>query len=208
MEAPPSGSIAAECLAGIGRIGAGPRLHVYNADFQNVAWFGAADVDRASADVHAEALAGSTSQKLSVHRSGAATVDALLFLGPQEHAFRARIALDHALGVVVRMMGKGLDRDIVAGIYLKLRFEEFAEIAPMHGIGRRREIMIGRLTRAERGLCLHWRQQRAGCPGGSAAARHEGTLEEAAPLGIEIFQQLLAVQLKLWAIGIVACTHD
>jgi len=208
METPPCGGITAERLAGVGRIGAGPRLHVNNADFKNVAWFGAADVDRAGADVHAEALAGSTSQKLSVHRTGAATVDALLVLGPQEHAFGARIALNHALGIVVRVMGKGLDRDIVAGLYLKLRLEKLAEIAPMHGIGGRREIMIGRLARAERALRLRRRQKRASRPGGGAAARHESALEEAAPLEIEIVQQLPVVQLKLWAIVIIACAHD
>ena len=57
-------------------------------------------------------------QQLAVDRSGAAPVDALLVLGPQEHAFRARIALDHALGVVVGVMGERLDGDEVAGVDL------------------------------------------------------------------------------------------
>ena len=40
--------------------------------------------------------------------------DALLVLGPEEHAFGARVALDHALGVVVGVMGERLDGDVVA----------------------------------------------------------------------------------------------
>src|SRR5260370_31120086 len=96
-EAPPCRRVAAECLTGIGRIGAGPRLHVNDADFENVARFGAADINGPGADVHAEAFAGASAEELAVGRSGAATVDALLLFSPQEYAFCARIALDHAL---------------------------------------------------------------------------------------------------------------
>ena len=90
LEAPPCRRVAAERLAGIGRIGAWPRLHVHDADFENVARLGAADIDRTGADVHAEAFAGAAAQQLAVDRPGAAAIDALLILGPQEHALSAR----------------------------------------------------------------------------------------------------------------------
>jgi hypothetical protein len=100
-EAPPSRRVAAERLAGVGGVGAGPRLHVDDADFEDIARLGAADRDRSGADVHAEALARAAAEQLAVDWSGAAAIDALLVLGPQEHTFGARIALDHALGVVI-----------------------------------------------------------------------------------------------------------
>jgi hypothetical protein len=69
-----------------------------------------------------------------------------LVLGPQEHALGARIALDHALGVVIGVVRQGLDGDVIARIHFKLRLQELAEIAPMYGVGVRRQVMVGRLT--------------------------------------------------------------
>ena len=169
VEAPPGRRVAAERLAGIGRVGARPRLHVDDAHFEDVAGLGAADVDRAGADVHAEALAGAAAEQLAVDRAGAAAVDALLVLGPQEHAFGAGIALDHALGIVIGMMGQRLDGDVVAGIDLELRLEQLAEIAPMHGVGGRRQVVIGRLAAAPR-LRRGGRDQRAAARRPAAAA--------------------------------------
>ncbi len=211
MESPPCRRVAAERLAGIGRVGAGPRLHVDDADFENIAGLGAADRDRPGADVHAEALAGTAAQELAVDGPGAAAVDALLVPGPQEYAFGAGIAFDHALGVVIGMMGQRFDGDVVAGIDLELRLEQLAEIAPMHRVRRRRQIMKGRLARPRRrALCDRGRDQRAAgrCPRSSrATACHEGTLEEAAPFRVELVEQLLTMQFELRTIVIVACAH-
>ena len=57
VEPPPRGRVAAERLAGIGRIGARTWLHIHDADFENVAGLGIAHIDRTGADVHAKALA-------------------------------------------------------------------------------------------------------------------------------------------------------
>ena len=135
VEAPPRRRVAAERLAGVGRIGARPRLHVHDANFEDVARLGAADIDRTGADVHAEAFACAAPEELAVDRPGAAAIDALLVLGPQKDALGARIALDHALGIVVGVVRQGFDGDVVAGIHFKLRLQELAEIAPMHGVG-------------------------------------------------------------------------
>ena len=207
VEPPPGRRIAAERLAGIGRVGAWPRLHVDDAHFEDIAGLGAADIDRAGADVHAETLAGAAAEQLAVDRAGAAAVDALLLLGPEKHAFGAGIALDHALGVVIGVMGERLDGDVVAGIDLEPRLEQLAEIAPMHGVGGRREIVIGRLARPRlrRGrLDQRAAARRQGC---GAATRHERALEKAAPFRVEIVEELLAMQLELRTIVVVACAH-
>ena len=94
--------------------------------------------DRTGADVHAEAFARAASEQLAVDRSSAAAIDAFLVLGPQKHALGARIALDHALGVVIGVVRQGLDGDVIARIHFQLRLQELAEIAPMHRVGVRR----------------------------------------------------------------------
>ena len=105
VKAPPCGGVAAESLAGILRIGARSRRDVDNAQLDHVAFLGAAHIDRAGADMHAKALTSATPKQRGVHRSGPAPVDTLLFLGPQKHAFGTGIALHHALGVVIGMVG-------------------------------------------------------------------------------------------------------
>ena len=209
VEAPPSRRVAAERLAGIGGVGAGPRLYVDDADFEDIARLGAADKDRSGADVHAEALACAAAEQLAVDRSGAAAIDALLVLGPQKHAFGARIALDHALGVVIGVVGQGLDCDVIARVDLKLRAQELAEITPMHRVGGRRQVVVGRLNGTRRALCRCWGHQRAARGPGRrrAAARHKRALEKTAALGVKFVEQLLAMKLKLRAIVIVACAH-
>ena len=87
-----------------------------------------------------------TGAALAVHRPGAASIDAFLIFGPQINAFYARIALDHAFGVVTGVVRHGLDGNVVARIYFKLRLQELAEIAPMHRVGIRRQVMVGRLA--------------------------------------------------------------
>ena len=139
LEAPPRRRVAAERLAGISRIGRRPWLHIHDADFEDVARLGAADIDRTGADVHAKALARAAPEQLAVDRPRAAAIDVFLVLGPQEHALGARIALDHALGVVIGVVRQGLDGDVIARIHFKLRLQELAEIAPMYGVGVRRQ---------------------------------------------------------------------
>jgi hypothetical protein len=158
--------------------------------------------------MHAEAFAGAATQQLAVDRPGAAAVDAFFVLGPKVDALDARVAFDHALGVVAGVMGDRFDCDVVAGIDFKLRLQQFAEIAPVHRVGVRGQIMIGRL--AGFGLRRGRRCQGAGagpCGSGSAAGE-ESALEKAAPFAIEIVQELLAVKLKVWAGLIVSCAHS
>jgi hypothetical protein len=128
--------------------------------------------------------------------------------GPQVDAFDPRIAFDHAFGIVAGVMGYGFDRDVVAGIDFKLRLQKLAEIAPMHGVGIGRQIMVGRL--AGLGLRRRRRRQRAGAGPGCrrSAAGEECALEKAAPFAVEIVQKLLPMKLKVWAGVIVSCAHD
>src|SRR6516162_2034980 len=135
VEAPPCRRVAAERLAGIDRIGTGPRFHVDDADLENVTRLGPTDVDWSSADVHTEPFARAATEQFTVDRPCASAVDAFLFLGPKEDALSTRIALDHALGVVIGVVSQRLDGDIVARVNLKLRLQELAEIAPMHRVG-------------------------------------------------------------------------
>ena len=155
----------------------------------------------------AEAFAGAAPKKLAVDRAGAAAIDAFFVLGPQEDALGAGIAFDHALGVVVGVMRQRFDGDVVAGIDLKLRLEQLAEIAPVHGIGIRRQIMIGRLARL--GLRGRGRRKRGGA-GPSCCrttASQKCAFEEAAALAIEVVEQLLPMKLKIRAGVIVPCAH-
>jgi hypothetical protein len=143
VKAPPGGRVAAEGLAGKLRVGAGPRLHVHDAHFKDVAGLRPAHVDRAGANVHAETFARATAQELAVDRASAAAVHTLLVLDPQEDAFGARIALDHAVGIVVGVVRERLDGDVVAGVDLEARLEDLAEVSPMDGLGGCRKVMVG-----------------------------------------------------------------
>src|SRR5260221_13859480 len=102
----------------MGRIRAWTRLYVHDPQFDNIARFGIAHIDRAGADVHAKSFAGAASQQLAVDRAGAAPVHTLFVLGPQIDALGTGIALDHALGVIVGVMRQGFDGDVVTGINL------------------------------------------------------------------------------------------
>ena len=80
----------------------------------------------------------------------------------------------------------------------------------MHGLGGGRQVVVARLALPRRGgLGRGRRDQRraAGGQGGRAAGRDEGALEEAAPLGVELVEQLLTMELEFRAIAIVACAH-
>jgi hypothetical protein len=136
--------------------------------------------------------------ELAVDRPGAAPGDAFFLLGPQVDAFDPGIAFHHALGIVAGVMGYSFDGDVVAGIDFKLRLQQLAKIAPMHGVGVGRQIMVGRL--AGLGLCGRRGRQGAGAgPGrGRSAACEERTLEEATPFAVEIVQKLLPMKLGLF----------
>ena len=210
MEAPPRRGIAAEGLAGIAGIGRRARLHVHDAHFEDVARLGVADENRTGADMDAEALARAASQQLAIEWTGAAPVDTLLVLGPQEHALRTRVALDHALGVVVGVMGERLDGDVVAAVHLDDRLQELAEIAPVNGVRRRRNIVMAGLALPRDGGLGCRRGDQAAARGDKrrrAAARHEGALQEAPALVVEFLEQLLAMEFEIRAILVVASAH-
>ena len=211
MKAPPCGRVAAESLSGILRIGAGPGRDVDDAQLDNVTLLGAAYVDRSGADMHAEAFAGASSEQRGIHRSCAASIDALLLLGPQEHAFSAGIALHHALGVVVGMVCQRLNGDEVAGIDLDLRFQQLAEIAPMHGVGIRRQMVIGPLG----WLVLFGRRRHLRCHQRNAARGHcrrpagggEAGLQERPAFPIQRFLELAVVQIEFRTVLVVTRAH-
>ena len=211
METPPCRRVAAESLSRILRIGAWPGRDVDNAQLDHVTLLGAAHVDGACADVHAKALAGATPEQRGIHRSGATTVYALLFLGPQEHAFGAGIALHHALGVVIGMVGQRLNGDEVAGIDLDLRFQFLAEIAPMHCFGIRRQMMIGALG----GLVLfggsrHLRRHQRNAARGhrcDAPGRGEAGSQERPTFPIKRFLEPAVVQFKFRTVLVITRAH-
>ena len=210
VEAPPGRGVAAEGLAGIAGIGRRPGLHVHDAHFEDVAGLGIPDEDRTGADMDAEALARAAAQQLAVDRTGAAPVHALLVLGPQEHAFRTRVALDHALGVVVGVMGERLDRHVVAAVDLDDRLQELAEVTPVDGVGRRRNIVMAGLALPRDGGLGRRRSDQATARRDErrrAAARHESALEEAPPFVVEFVEQLLAVEFEIRTILVVASAH-
>ena len=97
--------------------------------------------------MHTKALAGAASEQRGVHGAGAAPVDAFFLFGPQEHTLETGVALDHAFGVVVGVMRQRLDGNEITGIDLDLRLQLLAEVAPMHRVGIRRQVMIGALGR-------------------------------------------------------------
>ncbi len=116
--APEGGGVAAEGAPGEARIGGEARLDIEDARFQHVAGAGILDGDRAGADVNAEAFARAAPVDAGVHRPGAAAMHVLPRRGPVEHAFRIGIAGNHALIIVVGVVGQGVDRNDVARAHL------------------------------------------------------------------------------------------
>ena len=158
----------------------------------------------------AKAFAGAASQELAVDRTCAPTVHALFLFGPEVDALGPGIPLDHQLRIIVGMVGQGLDCDVVAGIDFDSWFQKLAEIAPVNRVGCRRQIVVvwPALPRRD-GLGARWRNKRcattqSGCTGGAK----EGSLQETAPLSIEVVEELLAMELEFRAIVIVTRTHE
>ena len=111
--APPGRDVRAERLALVLWVGAWARIHVKNADFEDVALFGAADSDRSGHNVHAVTSAGAIR---GIHRSSAPPVDILLILGPEIDAFGTGIAFDHSLRIVPGLVRKTFDGGVIAGL--------------------------------------------------------------------------------------------
>src|SRR6185369_2171844 len=119
LKTPPRGSVAAEALPRVPRVRARPRAHVQDAHLEHVAGLGPAHGDRPRADVHALPLTRATAEPARVHRSGTAAVHTLALPVPAKDALRAGIAPDHALGVVIGVVGQDLDRHGVARAHLE-----------------------------------------------------------------------------------------
>jgi hypothetical protein len=79
---------------------------------------------------------------IAFNGAGAATVHAFFVFGPEIDALRTGIALDHPIGVIVRMMSQSFNGDVVAGIDLHGGLEQLAKIAPVNGLSRGGEIMV------------------------------------------------------------------
>ena len=116
LVAPPGGRIGGEGLAGISGVAARARCDVEELDLENVTRFSAADMDRAGADMDAEALSRAAAENRGVHRAGATAFDAFVVWCPGEDALGAGIAGDHAVPVVSGVLGERLDGDGRAGL--------------------------------------------------------------------------------------------
>ncbi len=206
--APPRRRVAAEGQSLVLGIGAGAGSDVEDAHLQDIAGLGAADRHRAGADMHAEAAAGAD---LGVHGAGTAGRDAHLVLRPEIDTLGARIALDHPLGVVARLMRERLDRDEIARTDLDLGLEAAAEEAPVDGLGIRRQVVMrrgGDLGPARLGQGRAHQRRAAGREGRSGGAgRREAALQEGAPLRLQIPPEPAAVLLEGVAGWIVARAH-
>jgi hypothetical protein len=65
------------------------------------------------------AFARAAPEQLAVDRAGATAIGAFLIRGPKINALKTRIAFDHTFDVVTRVMGHGLNGDVVARIHLE-----------------------------------------------------------------------------------------
>src|SRR5439155_16637516 len=98
--------------------------------------------DRAGADVDPQPLAGAAAEQGRLHRPGTAPVHPLALLVPVVNTLRARVAADHALAVVVGVVGQGLNGDQVSVIDLDERPERLAEVTPVDGLVRGGYVVI------------------------------------------------------------------
>lgn len=89
-------------------------------------------------------------------------------LVPVIDAFYSRITFDHALVVVVSVMRHRLKSDDVPRCDFDQRREALAEVAPVHGLGRRGDVIVADSAALEMSL-------RMGQRPGVDAARDSGT---------------------------------
>jgi hypothetical protein len=104
-------------------------------------------------------------------------------------AFGAGIAPNHAIGIVVGMVGQGFDGDEITRLDLDHGLGRLAEVAPQHGVGAGRDVVVAAHARARLGALRegagrHRHAQRAG--------RHRG-----APRAHRIAQEGTARHLEL-----------
>ena len=127
VEAPPGSGVTSEGFAFEVWIATWSREHIRDAYLQHIAGLGSLDADRAGADVHAGAGAGSD---FGVHGTGTAPVNTFAIVVPEEDAFGAGIALDHSIGIVVGVVCQGFDGHEIARFHFNHRFRDLAEVAP------------------------------------------------------------------------------
>ena len=141
VEAPRSRGVGPEAAPGMAGVATGPGAHIQDADLEHVAGLGPLDGHGPCQQMHAQALAG-TAQEGTLDRPGAASRHRLMLARPVEHALRPWVIRDHALVVVVRVMGQRLDRGAVAGPHRQRRGDHRAEVSPVHGGWRNGEVVM------------------------------------------------------------------
>ena len=128
--------------------------------------------------MHAEALARPATEQRRLHGAGAAPVHALALAVPVEDGLRARVALHHPLGVVVRVVREHFDGDEVARADLDERLEQLAEVAPVHGLVGGGHVIV--VHRAGHAAGLRLRGHRADSRRRHPAAREQRAFQEIA----------------------------
>ncbi len=141
VKAPGRRGVGAEAAPGMAGVAARARPHVEDAHFQDIAGLGVLDRNRAGQQMHADAFAGAAHER-TFGRPRAAARHGFVFLGPVEHAFGAGIVRDHALVIVIGVMGQRFDGGAVAGLQRQRRRDLLAEIAPLDVGGRNGEEMM------------------------------------------------------------------
>ncbi len=157
----------------------------------------------------AETLAGAAAKEGRLHGAGAAPVHPLAVLVPKEDASGPRVIFDHALGIVVGVMGQYLDGRIIAGIDLDHGLERLAEIPPVDRfVGGGHVMVLGCDPRPGDILGLRGRRQHSGSQGtyrGDRAAA-DGALEEVVPAFLNEllqFRVFLCVHVFMMTGGVV-----
>ncbi|MGY3359004.1 hypothetical protein ACVWZK_005667 [Bradyrhizobium sp. GM0.4] len=110
-----------------------PRPDIEDAHFEDVAGFGAFDRDRTGEEMHADPLACSADER-AFGRARTAPPDGLVLARPLEHALGAGITLDHALVVIIGVMGQRLDGGAIPRAQGQGRRDLLGEIAPVDGL--------------------------------------------------------------------------
>src|SRR5439155_17859603 len=105
---------------------------------EDIAGLGAFDRYRTGEEMHADPLACAANEG-AFDSTGAAPRDCLVLAGPLEHALGAGIALDHALVIVVGVMGQRLDGGAIARAERQSGGDLLGEVAPVDGLRRSRQ---------------------------------------------------------------------
>ena len=138
VKTPIGRDIGPKTAAGMTGVTARPRPHVEDAHFQDIASFRILDRDRPGQEMNPKTFTRSLDE-WTLGRAGATTRHRFVLAGPVKHAFRAGIIGDHALIVVVSMMGQRFDRGAISRPQRQSRRDLLAEIAPVNGRRRNRQ---------------------------------------------------------------------